>query len=144
MTPANYDASRGTPLYDQSLVLLGTVITKSQELAEAGVAVRTVTLIITDGADEHSTRATASTVAALVADMQKSERHIVAAMGIDGGHTDFRRVFREMGIADRWILTPRSHPGEVRRAFVVFSQSALALGQGAASFSRASLGGFSN
>src|SRR5262249_15243566 len=45
MTPANYDPRHGTPLFDQACVLLGTVIAKSQELAQAGVAVRTVTLI---------------------------------------------------------------------------------------------------
>src|SRR5690606_41191674 len=47
MTPANYDPRRATPLFDQSVVLLGTVVAKAQELAQAGIAVRTVTLIIT-------------------------------------------------------------------------------------------------
>src|SRR5690348_3640607 len=43
MTKANYDPRLGTPLYDQTVVLLGTVIAKAQELAQAGIAVRTVT-----------------------------------------------------------------------------------------------------
>src|SRR5262250_2064121 len=81
------------PLYDQTVVLLGTVLAKAQEFADNGVPVRTVTLIITDGADEHSRRATAQTVATLVQDMQQAETHIVAAMGIEDGSTDFRRVF---------------------------------------------------
>ncbi|MCC6810903.1 MAG: hypothetical protein IT381_25965 [Deltaproteobacteria bacterium] len=46
-------------------------------------------------------------------------------MGIDDGSTDFRRVFGEMGIAARWILTPKNDPKEMRRAFNVFSQSAV-------------------
>src|SRR5437899_209834 len=83
----------GTPLYQQSVALLGTVLAKSQEFADAGVPVRTVTLIITDGADECSGGVGAGDVAALVRDLQRAESHIVAAMGIDdGGHTDFRRV----------------------------------------------------
>lgn len=138
LTAANYDPRLGTPLYDQSVVLLGTVIAKAQELAQAGIAVRTVTLIITDGADCGSTRCKAADVAALVRDMLAQENHIVAAMGIDDGSTDFKRVFRDMGIPDRWVLTPGNSASEVRRAFAVFSQSAARAAAGV------QLGGFSN
>jgi hypothetical protein len=44
-----------------------------------------------------------------------------------------------MGIPDRWVLTPGNSAGEIRRAFQVFSQSAVRASQGAAQ-----LGGFSN
>ena len=138
MTPANYQAIHGTPLYDQTAVVLGTVIAKSQELAQAGIAVRTVTLIITDGADYGSTRCRPADIAALVADMLAQENHIVAAMGINDGTTDFKKVFRSMGIPDKWILTPGNSGTEIRRAFSVFSQSAVRASQGA------QLGGFSN
>jgi hypothetical protein len=138
LTAANYHPRLATPLYDQSVVLLGTVIAKAQELAQAGIAVRTVTLILTDGADSGSKRCKAADVAAIVRDMLAQERHVVAAMGIDDGTTDFRRVFRDMGIADRWILTPGNSAGEVRRAFAVFSQSAVRAASGV------QLGGFSN
>jgi hypothetical protein len=138
LTTANYDPRLGTPLYDQAAVVLGTVIAKAQELAQAGIAVRTVTLIITDGADCGSTRCKAADVAAIVRDMVAQENHIVAAMGISDGSTDFRGVFRAMGIADRWILTPGNSASEVRRAFQVFSQSAVRAAAGA------QLGGFSN
>ncbi len=141
MDSHNYDPSSGTPLYDQTVVLLGTVIAKNQEFLEAGVAVRSVTLIITDGADEHSARATAADVAALVADLTRAG-HIVAAMGIDDGKLDFRAVFRAMGIEDRWILTAANSPSEIRRAFAVFSQSAVALSQSAPTLRAA--GGFGN
>jgi hypothetical protein len=143
MTPQNYDANQGTPLYDQTVVLLGSVIAKTQELTQNGVAARSITLIITDGADEHSSRAAARDVAALLRDMARTESHIVAAMGISDGATDFRRVFSEMGIEDRWILTPGNSPSEIKKAFRVFSQSAVRASQ-AASFSRAALGGFAN
>lgn len=138
MTPANYDPRLGTPLYDQTTVLLGTVIAKSQELAQAGIAVRTVTLIITDGGDYGSQRCKAADVKAIVDDMLAQENHIVAAMGIRDGTTDFKAVFRAMGIPDKWILTPSNSSTEIRRAFQVFSQSAVRASQGA------SLGGFAN
>ncbi|MBI5477969.1 MAG: hypothetical protein HY906_03890 [Deltaproteobacteria bacterium] len=145
MDSHNYDPDQGTPLYDQTVVLLGTVLAKAQEFAHAGVPARTVTLLLTDGADEHSTRSSAREVAAIVRDLLMSELHIVAAMGIDdGGRTDFRAVFRSMGIEDRWILTPGSSASEIRRAFQVFSQSAVQASQGPARFSRTALGGFGN
>ena len=138
MDGANYKPNLGTPLYDQACVVLGTVIAKSQELSQAGIAVRTVTLIITDGGDYGSTRCKPADVKAIVEDMLAQENHIVAAMGISDGSTDFKSVFRSMGIPDRWILTPGNSASEIRRAFAVFSQSAVKASQGA------QLGGFSN
>jgi hypothetical protein len=138
MTPQNYNPHLGTPLYDQAVVVLGTVIAKAQELSQAGIAVRTVTLIITDGGDYGSTRCKAADVKAIVSDLLAQENHIVAAMGISDGSTDFAAVFRAMGIPDRWILTPGNSATEIRRAFAVFSQSAVRASQGA------QLGGFSN
>ena len=131
MDTSNYDPRHATPLYDQTVVLLGTVIAKSAELAAAGVPVRTVTLLITDGGDYGSKRATAKDVRALVADLVAQENHVVAAMGICDGIIDFAKVFRDMGIADRWILTPGNTAGEIRKAFQVFSQSAAAVSVGA-------------
>lgn len=138
MDGANYRPNLGTPLYDQTAVVLGTVIAKSQELAQAGIAVRTVTLIITDGGDYGSTRCKPADVKAIVDDMLAQENHIVAAMGISDGTTDFKAVFRSMGIPDRWVLTPGNSASEIRRAFAVFSQSAVRASAGA------QLGGFSN
>lgn len=141
MDKRNYDPNQGTPLYDQAVVLLGTVLAKAQQFADNGVPTRTVTLLITDGADAHSTRFGAKDVAALVRDMRRAESHIVAAMGIDDGSTDFRQVFSAMGIDDRWILSPRNSQAEIRRAFEVFSQSAIRAAQGSVSFSQTVMGG---
>ncbi len=143
MTAKNYDATHGTPLYDQAVVLLGSVLVKIREFEDNGVVARSVTLIITDGGDQHSSRAKAKDVAALVSDLARAESHIVAAMGISDGSTDFRKVFREMGIADRWILTPGNNASEIRKAFEVFSQSAVRASQ-AATFSQTAMGGFIN
>lgn len=142
MDSKNYDPCMGTPLYDQTVVLLGTVVAKAQEFAQSGVPVRAVTLILTDGADAGSRWAKPKDVRALVEDMRASEGHIVAAMGIDDGSTQFRDVFREMGIEDRWILTPSSDAAEIRRAFLLFSQSAVRASQGTGGFAGAAAGGF--
>jgi hypothetical protein len=142
MSSSNYDPCHGTPLYDQTVVLLGTVLAKAQDFSDSGVPARTITLLITDGADAGSCRAGAKEVRALVRDMQSRESHIVAAMGIDDGSTPFRDVFREMGIEDRWILTPGNDPADIRRAFLLFSQSAVRASQGGASFSNTAAGGF--
>ena len=49
---------------------------------------------------------------------------------------------KSLPIEDRWILTPKSDASAIRRAFQVFSQSALRASQGAGNFSSAALGGF--
>jgi hypothetical protein len=138
MTPANYAPHLATPLFDQAVVVLGTVIAKAQELAQAGIAVRTLTLLITDGGDYGSKRSRPSDVKAIVDDMLAQENHVVAAMGIHDGTTDFRAVFASMGIPDRWVLTPGNSATEIRRAFQVFSRSAVRATHGA------QLGGFAN
>jgi hypothetical protein len=136
MDSSNYNPSHGTPLYDQTAVVLGTVLAKAWEFQETGVPVRTVTLLITDGADEHSKHQTAATVRALVEDMLRTESHIIAAMGIDDGSTDFRRIFRDMGIRPEWILTPGNTVSDIRTAFQVFSQSAVRASQSATAFAQ--------
>lgn len=144
MDTNNYNPNQGTPLYDQIVVLLGTILAKAQEFSDHGVPVRTVTLIITDGADVHSQRATTKTVRSLIEDMLRSENHIIAAMGIDDGQTNFRQVFNDIGIRDEWILTPGNSQKEIRQAFQVFSQSAVQASQSAKGFNQTSLGGFAN
>lgn len=149
MDSHNFNPEGGTPLYDETIVVLGTVLVKFQELSvQAGVPARTVTLIVTDGHDEHSPRhmggrgTTPAACASLVSDMLRSEQHIIAAMGIDDGATDFRQVFREMGIRDEWMITPGNSASEIRHAFAVFSRSSVRASQGAESFSQTALGGF--
>lgn len=133
---ANYRGQGSTPLYDKSIAMLGTVLAKEREFAGQGVATRTLTLIVTDGADCGSTSSPRD-VAPLVSDLRKRENHIILAMGIDdGGTTDFRAIFGKMGIQDQWVLTPGNSPSEIRRAFVVASKSAVQASQGAAAFSK--------
>ena len=142
MTPGNYDPNGGTPLFDETAKLLATVIAKTQDFKNNGIQVRTITLILTDGEDYHSQTSAASDVKKIVEDMSRSEDHIVAAMGFDNGSCDFQQIFTEMGIPSQWILTANSSPSDIRKAFNVFSQSAIRASQSAAMFSQTNLGGF--
>lgn len=140
----NYDPHGGTPLYDQAAVTLTGVAAKIAEFEQGGVASRAVTLIVTDGADAGSRHHSAASVRQIVEGLLKTEQHIIAGMGIDdGGSTDYRKVFIDMGIPDEWILTPSNNEHEIRQAFAVVSQSAVRASQAAGtSFSQVALGGF--
>jgi hypothetical protein len=145
LTTQNYNPNQQTPLYDQTVRFLGTMLAKSEEFKANGVHCRTISLIVTDGADLSSVEMTPAKVASIVRDMLQQENHIVAAMGIDDGETDFKKVFIEMGIPPEWIITPNK--GEILAAFQCFSQSAVQASQGVNSFSKTSsagLGGFGN
>jgi hypothetical protein len=136
LSAANYSGSGGTPLFDRTASTLGAMLAKEQEFAAQGVPVRTVTVIITDGANNAS-RCTAAEVAVIVRDMRRRENHIIIGMGIDDGQTDFKAVFKEMGIDEKWVLTPKNTPSDIRRAFEVISRSTVQASQGAAAFSKA-------
>lgn len=144
LTTSNYVCRGSTPLYDETLLMLGTVLAKAQEFSENGVPVRTVSLIVSDGSDTIS-RHGSKHVQPVVKDLLRSENHIVAAMGIGQGASDetrFRVIFEEMGIRPEWVLTSSSKASEIRKAFAVFSQSAVRASQNAANFSQTALGGF--
>lgn len=147
MDTHNYDPNGGTPLYDQTAAVLGTVLAKFQQFEDAGTPARTVTVIVTDGMDAGSYNQTASSVRTVVREMLAKERHIIAGIGIQyqepgGQKFDFRAVFREMGLEDRWILTPKDSKSDIRKAFAMISQSAVRASQGGASFSKTAIGGF--
>jgi len=145
LTGQNYQADKGTPLYDNTIFLLASILTKTQDFMDNNsVPTRTITLIVTDGEDMHSVNHTADNVKTVITDMLKQENHIIAGMGVDNGATDFKEVFKEMGIQDRWILTPKNNASDIHKCFQVFSQSAIRASQGAANFSKTNLGGFGN
>jgi len=142
MSSSNYDPTLGTPLYDNTVVLLGSVIAKAAEAKQNGQVARTVTVLVTDGADLHSRRFSAADVASLVGDMLAQETHIIAAIAINDGHTSTKQVFLDMGIPEKWILSVGNSPKEIRKAFLLASSSAVRASQGAASFSQTAVGGF--
>lgn len=124
MDRGNFRPDGGTPLYDETVAILGSVITKTQEFRNNWVQVRTATLIVTDGEDTESRLQIPASVKDVVTDMYNMGIHIIAAMGIDDGKTDFKKVFIEMGIHENLILTPGSTPEEIRKAFGLFGKMA--------------------
>ena len=144
MTAQNYDPNLGTPLYDQTVVLLGTVLAKAQEFAadrRRGAH---------GDAHHHRRRRPRTrdalpaprTSRALVNDMHAQENHIVAAMGIAEAAPP-----TSGGCSGRWASRTSgssrpASPTELSKAFQVFSQSAVRASQSAANFSKAALGGF--
>lgn len=139
----NYYPEGGTPLYDHSVLFLGTVLAKAQEFEDNGIAVRTISLIVTDGDDTASRRFGPADVCRVVEDMLRSENHLIFGMGIADGHTDFVRVFQEMGIPKERILTPGSDKKEIRADFRTFSKSVSGVISQSNS-GRTSMGGFAS
>jgi len=133
LTKQNYPCIHGTPLLGQTLVTLGTVLSKTQELTELGAKVRTATLIMTDGGStEPNAEELKKEVASVVHDMARIGDHIVAGMGFATGGDEkfFRQVFADMGIPAHHVFTATSRE-EILRAFYRFGVSALALTSGA-------------
>lgn len=133
----------GTPLYDQSVIMLFSVIGKIQEARDNGQSTLTRTLIITDGHDEHSHNTRPSDVAKLVSDLYRSEDNVVSFMGIADGITDYKKVAKSMGIQEDRIMTPANTPKEIRAAFTLYSQTASQISQQAAQPTPQAGGGFS-
>lgn len=116
---ADYYAGGSTPLYDVTLKAQGLQIAKTTELSLYGIAVKTVTLLITDGRDQAST-ASAAEVSSVMQAIQEDRNHIVG--GIYRG--DAREsTFREMGIPARWILDGGSGGKDLLNAFSRFSKA---------------------
>lgn len=147
MDRTNYEANGGTPLYDQFHTFLLTLVAKAQSFMDSGVMARTVSMVITDGEDVHSTRQSPAGVARLVADMVRTENHIIMAAGLPNGRTDFDLIFADMGIPDRWVWSPRADGRSgreqekfLRDLFRLFSQVSSQASQSAGQYSQA--GGF--
>ena len=109
-----------TPLYQQSVITLGTVMAKTQDEESRGAKVRTFTLIITDAEDNRSRDITAKDVHCIITDMtQYMTNHIVAGMGV-GERPEargFGQIFSDMGIQKRWQFTSACTSEEIRKEF---------------------------
>jgi len=131
LSPPNYSCTYGTPLFEQTLVTLGTVLAMDEELTGLGATVRSATLLMTDAeATDKLADALRPEVASVVADMRRIGDHIVAGMSFPTRDDSYcRRVFMEIGIEPRYIFSAASRQ-EVLEAFRLFRQSALGLGSG--------------
>lgn len=127
LTPTTYVPNGGTPLYERAIEFLGTVTTKIKEFQDAGVVVKSISLIITDGANNG--RRTPAEVKKIVDALVRSETSQVHGMGVDDGETDFTAVFASMGIDGKHVMLPGSSAKDIRAACQMFSQSAIRVSQ---------------
>ncbi len=140
MDSHNYDPNGSTPLYDQSVIFLASVMAKYKQFDDAGVPCRGISLIVTDGEDVSSEKSVAKDVKNIVKDLLKTEDHIVAAMGIGDEVAFWDKIFEDMGIPEDWRLTPSMSEHDIRSAFSLFSKSAVKASQSGAIISQ--IGGF--
>jgi len=146
MTAKNYDPNGSTPLFDSMLETFATVLAKVKECTDAAIPCRTVTAIITDGADMGSI-AKPDQIRAIVEDMLKAETHIIIGVGVSDSSTDFVSVFQACGIPPDWILTPQNSPSEWRKVFGVISKSSQVMsksGMNSTAFSASASAGISS
>jgi hypothetical protein len=144
----NYLPNGNTPLYDQSVVVIGNAVVELKRYDDFGIPARVIVLIFTDGEDVGS-RNSASDVKKLIQPLLTRERYIIWGYGASNGNVDFNKVFGEMGIPDRWIMSVTPEPGEShedfvtrqRRGFQVVSSSIVRASQNAGSYSQVALGG---
>jgi hypothetical protein len=77
---------------------------KEMAIFSRGFTARTISLIISDGMDEHSRKhGNPAALRKFIMDLNASEDHIVAGMGVQHLRVNFHDVFgKEMGIEDKW------------------------------------------
>jgi uncharacterized protein YegL len=139
----NYNASGGTPLYDEVAVACGQVLAKHQDFANNGVQARSVTIIITDGGDCGSrTHRKPESVQPIIQSMFASEQHVVLFIGISDGSTNFHDIAKRMGIPAHCVLISGCSPSEIRAKCIMASQSAVRVSQAAAGTNVSQAGGF--
>lgn len=125
----NFRTAGATPLYKRTVEVLSAAHYQTRQAIDDWKNPRTATLIISDGADYdphgdsgHQTSECAELVKNLLDSPTK--RHIVAAIGIDDGHTDFKATFIGMGIPEQWILTSDATPEAIAKAVGLFTKAA--------------------
>ncbi|MBI4237005.1 MAG: hypothetical protein HY696_01140 [Deltaproteobacteria bacterium] len=140
MDERNYLPAGMTPLYARALAVL-TDVQRRVVPANDGVEACGITCLMTDGADNASHGVTAADVRPVVERMLASGHHIVAGIGVEDGSTDFRAVFRAMGILDQWIMVLPREEGDIVEGMRDFSRTSSRTVD-AASFQQTSMGGF--
>ena len=139
MTPANFTDGGGTPLFARGIPVLTGVAAKAKEFEDKGISVRTWTFFMSDGGN------TGPHVQKNVADLirsMNSESHMVLALGVNDGSTDFHAVYASMGIKPANVLVATNDPKAIRAKLRMASQSAVAFNSPGATGNSGTLGGF--
>lgn len=125
LDPNNYDPDGMTALFDATLDAITSAVAYAQSLIDAGIRVKIVIVIITDGEDNASHN-TVSKVRTVIEDLLRQEIYTVAlvAFGTEGKH-----IATEMGIPDGNVLDENSDPSSIRRALGTVSKSVIRASQ---------------
>jgi hypothetical protein len=126
---SSYRGTGSTVLYDAWCDALAANVAYAEQLRSSGTPVKSVVVVITDGEDTGSQRATTD-CARLSRDLLASEQFVLAFVGV-GNDVDFRRVAKEMGVPDGCVSVQRdATPKALRQVFNLVSQSAIRASQG--------------
>lgn len=120
LTKQTYHPSGETPLFSRSVDALGYIIQEAKKLTREGKTVRTMTLIFTDGGDNHSGTTTCVDVKRIVDIMLTTDTHIIGGCAVNDYKTNFWQVFTSMGIPEHWIKVLKNDPREVKKTVTGF------------------------
>lgn len=125
----NYRATGSTALYDTWCDALGANVAYAQKLRDSGAPVRSVVVVITDGADVSSKRKVQD-CARLSRDLLASEQFVLAFVGV-GAEVNFKSVAQSMGVPDGCIeVQTNATASGLRAVFQMVSRSAIRASQG--------------
>ncbi len=125
----NYRGTGTTKLYDTWCDALLANVAYAQKLRDSGTPVRSLAVVITDGADVGSKRRVAD-CKRLTQDLLASEQFVLAFVGVgDPGY--FTKIARSMGVPDGSIeVQTNATASGLRRVFQMVSRSAIRASQG--------------
>jgi hypothetical protein len=124
-----YRPSGSTALYDTWCDALLANVAYAQRLRDSGTPVRSVAVVLTDGADVGSKRR-AKQCAALSQDLLKSEQFVLAFVGV-GDEAYFTKIAQSMGVPDGSIEVQKNATASgLRQVFQMVSRSTIRVSQG--------------
>jgi uncharacterized protein YegL len=125
----NYQGSGTTHLYDTWCAAITANVAYAEDLRKSGTPVRSIVVVVTDGEDVGS-KSRVDECRRITDSVLRTEQFHLAFVGV-GNETDFRRVAREMGLADGSVLVQKdATPSEIRKVFGTISKSAIRASQG--------------
>jgi uncharacterized protein YegL len=126
LTPAIYQPTGATALYDAVLDGFTGIVGYGQDLRNNGIRTRCLVVVISDGGDNVSSH-TAAGVKTVAQDLIKQEFYTLAYIGL-GDASTFKTIADSMGFGE--VLTVGTSAGDIRRALNMLSGSVIRASQG--------------
>jgi len=125
LSRAVYSPDDLTALYDAILDAFTSVVAYAQTLIDAGIQVKVVVVVLTDG-QNNASRHSAAAVATIAADLLKKEYYTLAlvAFGVDG-----LDIAREIGFPTANVMDEDTDASSIRRALGTISTSVIRTSQ---------------